>query len=703
MARKPTRLWDPARRLFIRAQEGARTFTKSRKEYANLDDVRARLQHYLRAMYGDEVAIEALPRPKKLSWAKVVLERASLAKMLRTSESSGNAIRLPPTLGPAYAGVSPLEQYRVLAVQHAERLARASARHAKDVTSDLEQDLYMLAELAAIDAHIAETQPGLQKALDAAREQSLSERGRPRFRSSIEQRVEQLIRETLSTATDASGASTPANVPLGRNAESNATWARRTAVDLEVKFGKKAAQEYRRAAEITFWNTTITSRLGEEMQQALETEKRETTQQQSKDEPDFQPRSHMPGAGQAGSSQNEHGKETNEPAGEGAGSKVSSDDGQNQDSESDGKSDAEADADKDAESNSTDDSTAGNKSASDSKGGATDPNAKDVSGTSGDATKAGVQHSDIPVGDEMIAEGVSFRYPEWNHEKQDFNDVGTVVRIVPPELGPSDWARSTLAQHAREVHRARQQFERLRSHRARLRRQLQGDELDLEACVEAMVDRRMRTAPTDRLYSTVRPGRRELAITLLIDISGSTSDIVEGDRRVIDIERISAVIATAAFDALGDDYSILAFSSASASNVRMHTVKDFGERTSTEVLQRISALEPHGTTRLGAAVRHATAMLRNHPAPHRLLLIISDGKPFDYDWYFIDYAIQDSRHAVMSARLQGVHPFCITVDVENEDTYLPEIFGSAGYRIVSDPSQLSQALLQAVQRMIGAG
>ena len=134
---------------------------------------------------------------------------------------------------------------------------------------------------------------------------------------------------------------------------------------------------------------------------------------------------------------------------------------------------------------------------------------------------------------------------------------------------------------------------------------------------------------------------------------------------------------------------------------RVHTLKEFGESNSKLVLQRISALEPHGTTRLGSAIRHATATLSKHPAPHRLLLILSDGKPSDYDWYFTDYAIQDSRQAIMQARLDGIHPFCITVDSADDESYLPEIFGSAGYRVVSRPSQLSQALLQAVQRMIG--
>ncbi|MBC8086826.1 MAG: VWA domain-containing protein, partial [Phycisphaerae bacterium] len=131
------------------------------------------------------------------------------------------------------------------------------------------------------------------------------------------------------------------------------------------------------------------------------------------------------------------------------------------------------------------------------------------------------------------------------------------------------------------------------------------------------------------------------------------------------------------------------------------TLKEFGEKNSSQVLERIGALAPRGTTRLGAAIRHATAMLADHRAPHRLLLIISDGKPYDYDWYWTEYAIQDSRHAVMSARLQGIHPFCITVDTDDDEAYLSEVFGTGGYRVVTRPSQLAQALLLAVQRMIG--
>lgn len=672
--------------MLLRARETARSFIAGPNATASLDDVRPRLQHYLKAIYGETVIIESLAPQQTKGWTVRALRQLALVKERGASESSADCIRLPALLPRQRANVSPLEQYRVIAVQHAERMRRESARHARDVTTDLERDLYQLAEAAAIDAQIIASQPGLRATLDAARADAMAQRAKPRWRTLIEIRVEAMFRRAWAENHDdaADDADFP-RVPLDNDAESNATWARRTANALEAKYGRKAARAYRRVPEITLWQTTINTQLPDEQPFALETEVREVegTNESAPKTQSAPSRSAMPGPSQSRSSRNARGGTPGKAQSDNASPRTRSEgtDGRGDQGQPSTERTPEVSA---------------QPEPGDESAGAVP--AKGGDGT-GDGT--GVGHSEQTVGDAMLTGGITYRYPEWDFNVQDFRAPGTIVRVVPPSHGSAEWATSAAREHVREVHRAKRQFERLRSHRLRLKRQVQGDELDLQACVEAMVDHRMGVAPTDRLYSLVRPGRRELAITLLIDVSGSTAKKVDGEHHVIDIERIAALVATAAFEALGDDYSILAFSSASASNVRVHTLKEFGEKNSPVVLQRISALSPHGTTRLGAAVRHATAQLGKHPAPHKLLLILSDGKPHDYDWYFVDYAIQDSRHAVMNARLQGIHPFCITIDASEGETYLAEIFGSAGYRVVSKPSQLSQALLLAVQRMIG--
>ncbi|HEX8907297.1 MAG TPA: VWA domain-containing protein, partial [Longimicrobiaceae bacterium] len=234
--------------------------------------------------------------------------------------------------------------------------------------------------------------------------------------------------------------------------------------------------------------------------------------------------------------------------------------------------------------------------------------------------------------------------------------------------------------------------------RLRLAAQRDGEELDLGACVRALVDLRTGHTVSDRLYAAVRPARRELAILLLVDISGSTTELV-GRTRIIDVEIETLLLASEAFDALGDRYAVLTFSGKNAENVRMRVIKGFGERNGDEVRARVAALQPEGYTRMGAAIRHASALLAREGARHRLLLIISDGKPNDDDHYQGGYAVEDTRQAVAEARTHGIFPFCVTVDQE-ASAYLPRIFGTTGHMVLHHPEHLPLALLKVVRGLL---
>jgi nitric oxide reductase NorD protein len=128
-------------------------------------------------------------------------------------------------------------------------------------------------------------------------------------------------------------------------------------------------------------------------------------------------------------------------------------------------------------------------------------------------------------------------------------------------------------------------------------------------------------------------------------------------------------------------------------------VKDFADPNDDAVRRRIAGLHPGGFTRLGAALRHATAELTRERVHHRLLLILSDGRPNDLGHYMADYGVEDSRQAINEARARGVHPFCLNVDPEGPD-YLARIFGPVGYVTLRHPEQLPRALLQAVRTLI---
>ena len=203
----------------------------------------------------------------------------------------------------------------------------------------------------------------------------------------------------------------------------------------------------------------------------------------------------------------------------------------------------------------------------------------------------------------------------------------------------------------------------------------------------------------DRLYETVRPARRDVAILLLVDVSGSTDSWVADTRRIVDVEKEALIVVCEALDALGDGYAVMAFSGEGPGGVSVATVKDFSEPNGLLVRRRIAALEPDRFTRTGAAIRHATAALSAQTARHRLLLVLSDGKPNDVDVYEGRYGVEDTRQAVAEARMQGLHAFCLTVD-RQAPVYLPRIFGPSGYAVLRHAATLPHVLVDVVRLLL---
>ena len=291
-------------------------------------------------------------------------------------------------------------------------------------------------------------------------------------------------------------------------------------------------------------------------------------------------------------------------------------------------------------------------------------------------------------------------YPEWDDYGHRMREHGATVSCSIAESGDAAWADGVLREHAPLVREVRDRFAPLRAHRQRLRRQRTGDELDLDACVTALVDRRMGRVPSERLYQVVRPARHTVAIALLVDASGSTATRLADGRTVLDVERMTLLLASEALATLGDPYTMLAFSGAGRHGVQVRTIKEFADHDVSAVHRRIAALVPRDNTRLGAAIRHATSVLGAQAARQRVLLLLSDGQPNDVDFYQGTYAIEDSRRALNDARAEGVVPFCLTVEQEERD-YLPHLFGRTGYRVLRRPEQLPSALLDVVKGILG--
>jgi nitric oxide reductase NorD protein len=266
------------------------------------------------------------------------------------------------------------------------------------------------------------------------------------------------------------------------------------------------------------------------------------------------------------------------------------------------------------------------------------------------------------------------------------------------EAGSEAWVDAALRRYAPMVRTVRRDFERLRPRRTALRSQRDGAELDLDALVSAYSDRLAAGVADDRLYIDTPPIRRDAAITLLVDASGSTDGWVVSDRRIIDVEKEALLIVCEALASLGDPHAVLAFASHGPSRVNVQVLKRFDDGGLNDVRRRIAGLEPDGYTRVGAAIRHTTAALMRQPARHRLLLLLSDGRPNDIDQYEGRYGIEDTRMAVDEARLQGVRIYCLTVDRE-APRYATRIFGR-DFAVLSRAERLPRVLTSLLRDLV---
>jgi nitric oxide reductase NorD protein len=301
-----------------------------------------------------------------------------------------------------------------------------------------------------------------------------------------------------------------------------------------------------------------------------------------------------------------------------------------------------------------------------------------------------------PLAAETGALQGEFTYPEWHYRKQlSQPDHCRVIAQVQSEEGDS-WAIDDTTE--RRIRRVRRQFEALRPKREWLRGQVDGNELDMDAVVRAHCDFIASGQNSMGLYQTTRAQARDLAISILIDVSLSTDAWVE-DRRIIDIEKEALLILAHGIAACGDDYSIQSFTSHRRHRVWVNTLKGFDESMNESVARRIAALKPGHYTRMGAAIRHVSQSLSTRPNRHRLLLVLSDGKPNDSDYYEGRYAVEDTRRAVLEARQQGLKVFGVTIDRDSQD-YIGHLYGRGGYAMVNKPEHLSQALPRIYQHII---
>lgn len=311
------------------------------------------------------------------------------------------------------------------------------------------------------------------------------------------------------------------------------------------------------------------------------------------------------------------------------------------------------------------------------------------------------QHASKLAPADLAAGGEVSVYPEWDWQSASYKDPGATVTVRTAMQGQQATVDAIFRRHAAMLQAIRRQFELLRAQRTRLRQQLDGDDIDIQGWIDNQAQLKAGGRLEQRLYETARRGRRDMAVTLLVDISGSTDGWVSGQCRVIDVEREALLMVCVALDGLEEPFSVLGFSGEGPNGVVVRAVKGFDESYNNGIALRIAGLEPENYTRTGAALRHASAELMTQAAEHKLLILLSDGRPNDVDQYDGRYGGEDMRQAVTEARLQGISPFCLTIDRQAAN-YLPAVFGAHSYALLPRAELLPGVLLGWLRKLVAA-
>ena len=276
----------------------------------------------------------------------------------------------------------------------------------------------------------------------------------------------------------------------------------------------------------------------------------------------------------------------------------------------------------------------------------------------------------------------AFLYDEWDFGRHHYRKNWCVLREVDIPLDESDFYARTVRKYRGLIRSLHRTFEVLRGEDKLLRRQVDGEDVDLDAFVESWADVHSGLEMTDRLFTRMHKDERNIAVVFMVDMSGSTKGWIN------DAEREALVLLVEALEILGDRYAVYGFSGWSRKRCDAFRIKTFEDTMDERAKAAIGGITPKDYTRMGAPIRHFSRMLQQVEARTKLLITISDGKPDDYDHYYRgEYGIEDTRQALFEARVSGIHPFCITIDKEGAD-YLPHMYGQANYVVLDDVAKL---------------
>lgn len=296
-----------------------------------------------------------------------------------------------------------------------------------------------------------------------------------------------------------------------------------------------------------------------------------------------------------------------------------------------------------------------------------------------------------------FGKGAGVKYPEWDVHRRHYRPDWCTVQELDP---PADTHASVTWL---EGHGLRKPLSRLGLGLDRFRRQAQGDDIDIDAAIEAQVEVAAGTPPDDYIYIESQRHRRDLSVLILLDISGSVTQASPAGATVHEQQRSAAAALMTVLFEIGDRVSLYAFSSMGRSAVQLVPVKRFDETLDSRIMRRLYSLIPGAYSRLGAAIRHGATLLIDHGGTaRRLLLVLSDGLAYDHG-YEPAYGRADARQALAEARRDGVGCLCLSIGANTDTAQLKQIFGSAAHANVPRAEQLGTLIGPLLRSALRSG
>lgn len=302
----------------------------------------------------------------------------------------------------------------------------------------------------------------------------------------------------------------------------------------------------------------------------------------------------------------------------------------------------------------------------------------------------------------------AFSYDEWDRELNDYRVGWSRVIEKKVKQGDRSFVELARSRYRGVISSIRHQFQLMKPENlTRVNREIDGEDHDLNALVDYVIDRKADGQQSENIYTKRLRKQRDVAVSLLLDQSSSTARTITRNplqpytypgSRIIEIEKEGLVLMSEALEAVGDVYAINGFTSEGRRNVKFYVVKDFHEKYSDETEKRIGGITFQNNTRLGAAIRHAAHKLLRQESRTKLLIILTDGRPYDHDYGDARYAREDVREALIEAKSRGITPFCITIDRESE-AELRDLYGDVGYTIIDDVLSLPERMPNIYRRL----